>query len=319
MVCLKGAWPPSEMITDGKDLFRMTIERINDHQIRATLTRDDFEDRHLRLAELVMGSEKARDLLKDLMQQAYIEHGFETDEKFPLMIEAIPVSKDCLILVITRVEDPDEFEDKFSRFNKLISNEIDMDPGREDHLDAGAENEEEDSEEEEGSKLMQFFNDLLRKKFMEDESSAEALPGKDAEEAEELPAVSPEAENPLPERSSSRKKPAAGGSGRIEANKKAEAVHMFSFSSMNTVSSCCALIEPFFNGSSALYKNPYENDYLLVLHRPEEDDGAYDRSCHLVCDFGFPIHHTDALESYFKEHYRVLLGEDAVKTLSTLA
>ena len=295
----------------------MTIEKINDHQIRATLTRDDFEDRHLRLAELVMGSEKARDLLRDLMQQAYIEHGFETDENFPLMIEAIPVSTDCLILVITRVEDPDEFEDRFSRFNKLISNDIDMDFDSDADPVMEGEDEDEGSEEED-SKIMQLFNDLLRKKFMEKENEPKALPDHADETSDSHPGSSPASDKASHSRPSAKKNPKVSGAGR-KAEKKPEAVHMFSFSSMNTVSSCCALIEPFFNGGSALYKNPYENDYLLVLHRPAEDDGTYDRACHLVCDFGYPIHHTDALESYFREHYRILLKEDAVKALSSLA
>ena len=35
------------------------------------------------------------------------ELGFEVND-IPLMIEAIPVSPDCLILIITKVEDPEE-------------------------------------------------------------------------------------------------------------------------------------------------------------------------------------------------------------------
>ena len=41
----------------------MKIEKINENQIRCTLTKSDLEERHIRLSELAYGSEKAKDLL----------------------------------------------------------------------------------------------------------------------------------------------------------------------------------------------------------------------------------------------------------------
>ena len=52
-----------------------------------------------------------------MMQQASNELGFEVDD-IPLMIEAIPISSECLILIVTKVEDPEELDTKFSRFTK---------------------------------------------------------------------------------------------------------------------------------------------------------------------------------------------------------
>lgn len=40
-----------------------------------------------------------------MMNQAFDEFGFEADD-IPLIIEAIPVSGDCIILIVTKVEDP---------------------------------------------------------------------------------------------------------------------------------------------------------------------------------------------------------------------
>ena len=81
----------------------MKIEKINDNQIRCTLTKADLEDRQIRLSELAYGTEKAKDLFRDMMQQANYEFGFEADN-IPLMIEAIPVSADSIILIITKVK-----------------------------------------------------------------------------------------------------------------------------------------------------------------------------------------------------------------------
>ena len=94
----------------------MKIEKISDNQIRCTLTPEDLADRHLKLSELAYGSEKAKMLFHDMMQQANYEFGFEADD-IPLMIEAIPVSPESIILLVTKVEYPDELDTRFSKFS----------------------------------------------------------------------------------------------------------------------------------------------------------------------------------------------------------
>ena len=93
----------------------MKIEKLNDNQIRCTLTRADLADRQLQLSELAYGTEKAKSLFHDMMQQAAFEFGFEAED-IPLMIEAIPASSDSIVLIITKVEDPDELDTRFSKF-----------------------------------------------------------------------------------------------------------------------------------------------------------------------------------------------------------
>jgi len=94
----------------------MKIEKINDNQIRCTLTQADLVERELKLSELAYGTEKAKSLFHDMMQQAAYEFGFEA-ENIPLMIEAIPASSDSIVLIITKVEDPDELDTRFSKFS----------------------------------------------------------------------------------------------------------------------------------------------------------------------------------------------------------
>lgn len=93
----------------------MTIERISDTQIRCTLNKQDLQERQLQLSELFYGSEKVKELFHELMQMASYECGFETED-LPLMIEAIPVDADCLVLVVTKVEDSEELDSRFSNF-----------------------------------------------------------------------------------------------------------------------------------------------------------------------------------------------------------
>lgn len=96
----------------------MKIEKISDNQIRCTLNKSDLINRELRISELAYGTDKAKALFRDMIQQAFYEFGFEVDD-IPLMIEAIPVSTECLILVITKVEDPDELDTRFSKFSSF--------------------------------------------------------------------------------------------------------------------------------------------------------------------------------------------------------
>lgn len=93
----------------------MKIEKINENQIRCTLTKQDLENHQVRLSELAYGTDKAKRLFRDMMQQAQLQFGFEADN-IPLMIEAIPVSTDSIILIITKVEDPEELDTRFSKF-----------------------------------------------------------------------------------------------------------------------------------------------------------------------------------------------------------
>ena len=102
----------------------MKLEKVNDHQIRATLTKADLADRELKLSELAYGTEKAKNLFRDMMQQAAYEFGFEAED-IPLMIEAIPLSSESIVLIITKVDDPDELDTRFSNFAPSIHDDDD--------------------------------------------------------------------------------------------------------------------------------------------------------------------------------------------------
>ncbi len=101
----------------------MKIEKLNERQIRCTLTHADLAARHLKLSELAYGSEKAKSLFRDMMQQASFDFGFETDDN-PLMIEAIPTSADSIVVIITKVEDPEELDTRFSKFTSSGDTEL---------------------------------------------------------------------------------------------------------------------------------------------------------------------------------------------------
>lgn len=91
----------------------MKIEKVNSNQIKCFLNKGDLLSRQIKVSELAYGTEKAQELFKDMMDQASNEFGFEV-ENVPLMIEAVPLSTDSIMLIITKVENPEELEDKFT-------------------------------------------------------------------------------------------------------------------------------------------------------------------------------------------------------------
>lgn len=131
----------------------LKIEKVNENQIRCTLTREDLASRELKLSELAYGTEKAKNLFRDMMQQANFEFGFEAED-IPLMIEAIPLNAECIVLIITKVEDPEELDTRFSRFAPS----------------AGDEDEDEEATSQSSDEVLDLFRKLQRDQASEDVS-----------------------------------------------------------------------------------------------------------------------------------------------------
>ena len=102
----------------------MKIEKINENKIRCFLTRDDLENRHIKLSEIAYGTEKARSLFRDMMEQASSQFGFEADN-IPLMVEAIPMSNECIILDDSQKDMiPDGADEVLDLFQKLLEHRL---------------------------------------------------------------------------------------------------------------------------------------------------------------------------------------------------
>lgn len=91
----------------------MRIEKINSNQIKCVLDKEELLSRHINVSELAYGSDKAQELFKDMMTKASYEFGFESGNA-PLMIEAVPLSSEGIMLIITKVDNPDELDDKYT-------------------------------------------------------------------------------------------------------------------------------------------------------------------------------------------------------------
>ena len=146
----------------------MKIEKLNDNQVRCTLTFEDLAERQIRLQELVYGSGKARALFGDMLSEARA-CGFDP-EGGALMIEAVPL-KDCIVMTITRVDDAEELDTRFSKFTAAPSSEALPE------FDANAADD-----------ILDIFHKLLKSRTSGDKGSAET--GEKTDKKEETAAES---------------------------------------------------------------------------------------------------------------------------------
>ena len=102
----------------------MKIERVNENQIRCTLTSFDLKRPQPEPAGAGIRYGKGPNLFREMIQKASNEVGFEAED-IPLMVEAIPLSNESVMLIITKIEDPEELDTRFSKFSPSPEDEGD--------------------------------------------------------------------------------------------------------------------------------------------------------------------------------------------------
>ncbi len=267
----------------------MKIERVNDHQIRCTLTRDDLAKRDLKITELAYGTDKAKELFQDMMQQANIEFGFDAEDT-PLMIEAIPINSECIVLIITKVEDPDELDTRFSNFAPSVHEDEDEDEEYDEDYYEDGEYDEDDEED-----VMSLFKRLQHSNMNDFMDSPLASSQSDSKKVKEKTA-GPKKKG-VPSRKGSR---------------------IFSFDSLHEVTKFATIVSRKFNGVNTLYKNEAKGKYYLILHQGDLDDTLFGNICSLLTEYGKTEIGSTADEHYLAEHFTVVIRDEAVQTLSKI-
>ncbi|MDR2167063.1 MAG: adaptor protein MecA [Clostridiales bacterium] len=112
----------------------MRIEKISENQIKFILTETDLLARNMRLHELAYGSSKAQELFSEVRQRAVSECGFHTNTETPLIIEAIPISRDSIMIIMTKIALPSDmeiagFSPLFNHFNNISRGRPQLPPG----------------------------------------------------------------------------------------------------------------------------------------------------------------------------------------------
>ncbi len=274
----------------------MRIERISDNQIRCTLSNRDLIERHLKISELAYGSERAKELFRDMMEQANIDFGFEAED-IPLMIEAIPTSRESLVLVITKVDNPQEFDEKFANFN------IPAEEAYDDELDIDSENdtffeESDDMNPASFDNLMDCLDQLYDKSGEDADSETDA---KFIPLAEALQGTG------------SDKKP----SKQKRADNIHERIKVFSFVSINPIIEAAHRVNGNYSGKNTIWKDTAGKKYYLLLNRGSGKH-AFHSVCSTISEYGLEEPVTYATQDYFNEHYKIIIKDKALAQLARL-
>ena len=255
----------------------MKIEKINDNQIRCVLSKTDLDDRNLNISELAYGSDKAKVLFSDMMEQASFEYGFEADN-LPLMIEAIPLNADSIVLVITKVEDPEELDTRFSKFSSEIHSE-------ENDLSSLSDDEHEDS-------LTDFDNKVL--------NSLETYSDSD------LPFASDETVVPA-EKDSTVVEPLAKPLYRI-----------LTFDNLDALITVSKIITNKLNIVTSLYKSNNSLLYYLVILQETQTPLDFYKSLDILSEYSTNQQIAQCSYSYINEHARKMIDSNVFEYLSQL-
>ena len=288
----------------------MKLEKLSDTQIRCTLSKEDLSQRQLHLSELAYGSEKAKELFRDMMQQASIELGFEADN-IPLMIEAIPISNDCLVLVVTKVEDPDELDTRFSRFSKInVDDSFDEDFSYIDDTDFEEMDFLDDEDDIDMDDEPLPFSPSSDFDNADSDASTSSKERSAIDDALDLIAPFTQAIAQAKKEAMRKKK---------ENRSSVQDCQYYSFQNFSQAAQLGAFLAPFFEGESSLYKDSFSNNYYMILRKTQSENDTFHRACNIAADFGVRISASYATPAYFREHFETILEENAVEMLGELA
>lgn len=293
----------------------MRIEKVNDNQIRCILTKEDLDMRQLKISEIAYGSAKAKMLFKDVMQQASYEFGFESDN-IPLMIEAIPMSTGCVVFIITKVENPEELDTRFSKFAPSVieeneNNEID---------EVSANNDYDGSYDLDGNLATPDAPNVPD--MMDNPSATAHIEIVGAEALKEF--INKFSDDPtggvmdLFKKISASAVQSKQAASNLQNNAKVKfnTSRIFQFEDLDTVGKACKVLSKFYGGLSALYKNTEDGMFYMLLEQGSYDKKEFVKVTNLMLEYSSYVKTTDAVIAHMKEHYKCLIAHDAVSGMA---
>ncbi len=316
----------------------MKIEKLSENQIRCTLNRADLASRQLKISELAYGSEKAKALFREMMQQASYEFGFEAED-IPLMIEAIPMSPDCIVLIITKVEDPDELDTRFSKFSPSNTGDDEDDEEEEEENSDTADDASFDmtfNKEVAGGadEIINLFNkvkDYLNKNLSELNGSGNKPDFVPFHKSLKDSAVSPAEGNSNAASNQDSmeqalldnldKMESIDGSPKELSDGEAFEINMiklYSFNDFKSVNQVAAIIGNMYNGENSLYHDSENKRYYLQISKSNCDAVVYNKICNILSEYGIRENNNYARSAYLEENYKPVIKTCAIQTLAKI-
>lgn len=285
----------------------MKIDKISDNQIRCILDKEDLSGRGIAPSELAYGSDKARELFIEMLGIAEKKFGFEPDDS-PLMVEAIPSANGSLILLISKSEDPQDLDTRFSRFSPEtpaapLEEEEPTDAEDTEEIDVGDPVIEENDISNLTNKPLPFDDATIG-------SAIQSLLGIDDLGFKTKPEPKPDF-TALPKFLTPDKK--------IPSEKAdVSALKIYSFDSFDALQEAAHALADVFHGENAVYRDPDKSRYFLVLKKGSGEKDSFSKAVSILYEYSRPLRCNYATIAYIKEHLEPIIKENAIAILNVL-
>lgn len=257
----------------------MKIEQINPNQIKCILNKNDLSSRNLQVDNLTYGTEPFNSLVNELIKHAKDKFNFITDST-PIVIEAIPMPGDSLSITITKNDDPEELDTRFSKFSPTpedVENAIN---------ETFSSHQEKINKANEILSLLSSFKDALLNQAIQDST--------------DFPKIS------TPNNSKKNQMPPVHNDINL----------VFIFENMDKLISLSRILQTKYTGESSIYQN--NNQFYLLINNVSHTPEEFNQICNIICEYGRYTNFKKNPTAYLNEHYELILAEDALQQLANI-
>lgn len=263
----------------------MNVEKISDEQIRCIVESDDIASSRVRLKDLAYGTEASKALFREILRNASYRFGFHTENE-PLQIEAVPLSDERLLVVITKVSYPEELDTRFADYSDYDLEDFDGDDldyfGSEPQLPEAT-----------------LADDVITN-YAKSDNKVEDKKKKQKSGTGFVPGIVPSA-----------------GVKNQDVTLPRQLKRLYRFNSIDTVIRAAHVISGYYRGRNVLYKDRDSRYHLLVCmddHTPVE----FNKICNNLAEYGVIEKLQAGTEGHMEEHYERIMGDMALQGLAKL-
>lgn len=102
------------------------------------------------------------------------------------------------------------------------------------------------------------------------------------------------------------------------AAKDVNLTQVFTFPELDDISRVSSILNTFYHGENALYKDRRHGCYCLVVKQSDHTPEEFNKVCNILTEYGRRLKSTYSTESYFQEHLECIIRADAVSRMSSL-
>ena len=93
---------------------------------------------------------------------------------------------------------------------------------------------------------------------------------------------------------------------------------LYLFPRMEPLLKASRILQNIYHGDNRLYKNPETGQLCLVVSKSAHTPEEFNKVCNILSEYGSNGKYSPSNEAYMTEHYTLLLGQNALDSLSRI-